>query len=105
MRLQGRGSSAHKEGVANVCWPHVSWEIVYSRFVVHYHGDDDHGGGCNPDTRVSNRYAEVYKPSSLLRTHIADTSALPMLELGLMPVVTTMVSRHHFRILFLMFIS
>ena len=60
MRLQGRGSSAHKEGVANVCWPHVSWEIVYSRFVVHYHGDDDHGGGCNPDTRVSNIYAEVY---------------------------------------------
>ena len=31
-----------------------------------------------------------YKPSSLLRLHIADTSALPMLELGLMPVVTTM---------------
>ena len=47
MRLQGRGSSAHKEGGANVCWPHVSWEIVYSRFVVHYHGDDDHGGGCD----------------------------------------------------------
>ena len=47
MRLQGGGSSAHKEGVANVCWPHVSWEIVYSRFVVHYHGDDDHGGGCD----------------------------------------------------------
>ena len=37
---------AHKEGVANVCWPHVSWEIVYSRFVVHYHGDHDHGSGC-----------------------------------------------------------
>ena len=32
----------------------------------------------------------IYKPSSLLRLHIADTSALPMLELGLMPVVTTM---------------
>ena len=32
-----------------------------------------------------------YKPSSLLRLYIADTSALPMLELGFMPVVTTMV--------------
>ena len=31
-----------------------------------------------------------YKPSSLLRPYIADTSALSMLELGLMPVVTTM---------------
>ena len=20
---------------------------MYSRFVVHYHGDDDHGGGCD----------------------------------------------------------
>ena len=30
------------------------------------------------------------KPSSLLRPYIADTSALPMLELSLMPVVTTM---------------
>ena len=30
------------------------------------------------------------KPSSLLRSYIADSSALPMLELGLMPVVTTM---------------
>ena len=30
------------------------------------------------------------KPSSLLRSYIADTSALPMLELGLIPVVTTM---------------
>ena len=29
-------------------------------------------------------------PSSLLRPYIADTSALLMLELGLMPVVTTM---------------
>ena len=44
----------------------------------------------NPATRVSNRCAEVYKPSSLLRSYIADTSALPMLELGLIPVVTTM---------------
>ena len=34
----------------------------------------------------------IYKPSSLLRPYIADTSALPMLELGLMPVVTTMSS-------------
>ena len=33
--------------MANVCWLHVSWEIVYSRFVVHHHGDDDHGGGCD----------------------------------------------------------
>ena len=32
----------------------------------------------------------MYKPSSLLLSYIADTSALPMLELGLMPVVTTM---------------
>ena len=32
----------------------------------------------------------LYKPSSLLRPYIADTSALSMLELGLMPVVTTM---------------
>ena len=30
------------------------------------------------------------KPSSLLRSYIADTSALPMLELGSMPVVTTL---------------
>ena len=30
------------------------------------------------------------KPSSLLRPYIADTSALSMLELGLMPLVTTM---------------
>ena len=30
------------------------------------------------------------KPGSLLRPYIADTSALLMLELGLMPVVTTM---------------
>ena len=30
------------------------------------------------------------KPSSLLRSYIADTSTLSMLELGLMPVVTTM---------------
>ena len=30
------------------------------------------------------------KPSSLLRPYIADTSALPMSELGLLPVVTTM---------------
>ena len=36
---------------------------------------------------------EVFpKPSSLLRPYIADTSALPMLELGLMPLVTTMSS-------------
>ena len=34
--------------------------------------------------------AGLYKPSSLLHPHIANTSALPMLELGLMPVVTTM---------------
>ena len=33
----------------------------------------------------------LYKPSSLVRPYIADTSALLMLELGLMPVVTTMV--------------
>ena len=33
--------------MANVCWPHVSWEIVYLRFVVHYHGDHDRGGGCD----------------------------------------------------------
>ena len=34
---------------------------------------------------------KLYKPSSLLRLHTTDTSALPLLELGLMPVVTTMV--------------
>ena len=33
--------------MANVCWLHVTWEIVYSRSVVHYHGDGDHGGGCD----------------------------------------------------------
>ena len=43
-------------------------------------------------TRVSNGCAEVYKPSSLLCPHIADASALPMLELGIMSVVTTMRS-------------
>ena len=32
----------------------------------------------------------IYKPSSLLRPYIPDTSALPMSELGLLPVVTTM---------------
>ena len=32
----------------------------------------------------------LYKPSSLLCLHIANTSALPKLELGLMPGVTTM---------------
>ena len=36
------------------------------------------------------RFPHRYKPSSLLRPHIADTSALLMLELGLMPVVTTL---------------
>ena len=51
------------------------------------------GGGCNPVTRVSNGCAEVYselglyKPSSLLRPYIANTSALLTLELSLMPVV------------------
>ena len=30
------------------------------------------------------------KPISLLRPYIADMSALPMLELGFMPLVTTM---------------
>ena len=33
----------------------------------------------------------MYKPSSLICQYIADTSALPMLELGLMPVIATMV--------------
>ena len=42
------------------------------------------------------RFPHRYKPSSLLRPHIADTSALPMLELGLMPVVTTLPQTHNF---------
>ena len=36
------------------------------------------------------QFPHRYKPSSLLRLYTADKSALPMLELGLMPVVTTM---------------
>ena len=35
------------------------------------------------------------KPSLLLRPYIADTSALLMLELGLMPVVTTLAAAAH----------
>ena len=46
-------------------------------------------GGCSC-TVGRGGFPHRYKPSSLLRLHIADTSALPMLELGLMPVVTTL---------------
>ena len=48
-------------------------------------------GGGSPCTVGRGGFPHRYKPSSLLRPYIADTSALPMLELGSMPVVTTMV--------------
>ena len=42
------------------------------------------------------RMCRFDKPSSLLRPYVADTSALPMLELGFMPVVTTIVPADNF---------
>ena len=50
-------------------------------------------GGGSPCTGGRGGFPHRYKPSSLLRPYIADTSALPMLELGSMPVVTTMAHR------------
>ena len=50
-------------------------------------------GGGSPCTGGRGGFPHRYKPSSLLRPYIADTSALPMLELGSMPVVTTMDGR------------
>ena len=50
-------------------------------------------GGGSPCTGGRGGFPHRYKPSSLLRPYIADTSALPMLELGSMPVVTTMLHR------------
>ena len=49
-------------------------------------------GGGSPCTGGRGGFPHRYKPSSLLRPYIADTSALLMLELGSMPVVTTMAT-------------
>ena len=46
--------------------------------------------GGSPCTVSRGWFPHRYKPSSLLRPYIANTSALPMLELGSMPEVTTM---------------
>ena len=47
-------------------------------------------GGGSPCTVGRGGFPHRYKPSSLLRPYIADTSALSMLELCFMPVVTTL---------------